>query len=212
MTYIYDIILNFNKELIEHFEWEQKDRLKYAKRIILFKVNNKTIKDILKKEIEISNNFIKKIPKYEMNGENTSPSICLIGTENIVLGLQIKENKIDKISRLLLDEEKEVIEKIKNLEEEIIDYKIIKEKENKKINLTRKELIIKEYLEKEINNLYKNNDINKLKYLYYEYTNKENNNKEKIYKYLIKTLNNFNKKHNKIYNILIISNKKTRKI
>ena len=47
MTYIYDILLNFNNNLIEHFEWEEKDKIKYVKKVILFKVPNKIIKDKL---------------------------------------------------------------------------------------------------------------------------------------------------------------------
>lgn len=32
MVYIYDILLNFNKNLIEYFEWEEKDNIKYIKK------------------------------------------------------------------------------------------------------------------------------------------------------------------------------------
>ena len=33
MSYIYDIILNFNKNLIEFFEWEDSDDIKYVKKV-----------------------------------------------------------------------------------------------------------------------------------------------------------------------------------
>ena len=59
-----------------------------------------------------------------------------------------------------------------------------------------------------INDLYKNNDYEKLSYLYYEYFNKIENNKEEIYNNLIKSINNFNYKHNVLYNILKLSEQK----
>ena len=35
MAYIYDILLNFNKELIEFFEWEESDKIKYGNLTLL---------------------------------------------------------------------------------------------------------------------------------------------------------------------------------
>ena len=35
MIYIYDILLNFNTSLIEFFEWEENDLIKYIKKIML---------------------------------------------------------------------------------------------------------------------------------------------------------------------------------
>ena len=35
MVYIYDILLNFNKNLIEYFEWDDKDSIKYVKSFVL---------------------------------------------------------------------------------------------------------------------------------------------------------------------------------
>ena len=67
---------------------------------------------------------------------------------------------------------------------------------------------IKNNLLNKINDLYKNNDYEKLSYLYYEYFNKIENNKEEIYNNLIKSINNFNYKHNVLYNILKLSEQK----
>ena len=52
------------------------------------------------------------------------------------------------------------------------------------------------------------NDYEKLSYLYYEYFNKIGNSKEEIYNNLIKSINNFNPKHNILYNILKLSEQK----
>ena len=36
MIYIYDILLNFNTSLIEFFEWEENDLIKYIKKIPIY--------------------------------------------------------------------------------------------------------------------------------------------------------------------------------
>ena len=64
------------------------------------------------------------------------------------------------------------------------------------------------HLLKTINSLYKNNDFEKLNYLYYEYFNKIENNNEKIYNSLILSMDNFNSKHTALYDILTLSSKK----
>lgn len=208
MVYIYDILLNFNKNLIEYFEWEEKDKIKYIKKIMVFKTTTNTIKDIIENEIILDKNFTKQIPKYEMNGLKNNSSTCLLTDGNIVIGILIKENIITDISRLLLDEENEILLIAKNLELTNINYKINNKKQKNKNLLTRKEEIIKNKLSKEIHYLYKNNNYNKLIYLYYEYTNKENKNIDYIYNFLIKTLESFNQKHINLYNILTLSNQK----
>lgn len=115
MVYIYDILLNFNKNLIEYFEWEEKDKIKYIKKIMVFKTTTNTIKDIIENEIILDKNFTKQIPKYEMNGLKNNSSTCLLTDGNIVIGILIKENIITDISRLLLDEENEILLIAKNL-------------------------------------------------------------------------------------------------
>lgn len=37
MIYIYDILLNFNTSLIEFFEWEENDLIKYIKKFLYIK-------------------------------------------------------------------------------------------------------------------------------------------------------------------------------
>ena len=44
MNYIYDIYLNFNKELYDFFDWNKSDKLTHIKMIPIFKVNEETIK------------------------------------------------------------------------------------------------------------------------------------------------------------------------
>ena len=94
MVYIYDILLNFNKNLIEYFEWDDKDSIKYVKKIALFKVNNAVINDLIKKVVVFEDSFLNSIPKYEMNGFKDSGRVCLFTDGFLVIGALIKDKKI----------------------------------------------------------------------------------------------------------------------
>jgi hypothetical protein len=206
MDYIYDILLNFNENLIEFFEWNDNDNIKYIKKIILFKTDEKTVQDIINNEVLLDSSFTTNIPKYEINNIKEKCKLCLLTDGSIVIGLLIDNNKVKYISRLLLDEEYEILLSLDNLINTRIEYKIIKNRIKKDTTLTRTESRIKEQLLVELNSLYKNNNSDKLIYLYYEFTNKESRDITYIYNYLVNSLKCFNQKHVHLYNILLMSN------
>lgn len=205
MAYIYDILLNFNKDLIEFFEWKDTDNIKYVKKIVVFKTSSKVINDVIYNEVVFDSNFTKTIPKYEMNGMKDSGSLCILTDGLMAMGLLIKNNKPILISRLLLDEEYEVLELANGLDNASIDYEIINSKIKEIGFLTRKEREVKNKLSLEIDKLYEMNKTEKLIYLYYEFTNRESTNVDYIYKYLKDSLNNFDSRHKKLYDILLLS-------
>ena len=209
MDYIYDILLNFNEYLIEFFEWDDQDNIKYIKKIILFKTDEKTLKDIVNNEVLFDSSFTNSIPKYEINNVKDHCKLCLLTDGKIVIGLLIDNNKVKYISRLLLDEEYEILLSSDSLINTKINYKIINNKIIKDNTLTRTESKIKELLLVELDLLYKNKKEDKLIYLYYEFTNKESRDINYIYDYLVKSLEYFNKKHIYLYNILSMSNVRT---
>ena len=127
----------------------------------------------------------------------------------IIIGVVFNEiGNVLYLSRLLIEEEKEILTIANRLSLYNINYEICNINNKINDNLTRKEKDIKNNLLNKINDLYKNNDYEKLSYLYYEYFNKIENNKEEIYNNLIKSINNFNYKHNVLYNILKLSEQK----
>ena len=206
MTYIYDILLNFNKKLIEYFEWEDNDDIKYVKKIILFKTNTNTVKDIIENIVILDKNFTNNIPKYEINNIKEGNKLCLLTDGKISIGLLIKNNKVEYISRMLLDEEYETLLNSETLEETNINYKIIKKRiNNNNTTLTRTELKKQKLLLEKLNTLYNNRMKDVLIYLYYEYTNKECQDIDYIYNYLVKSLTDFNDRHIELFNILLTS-------
>ena len=107
---------------------------------------------------------------------------------------------------MLIEEEDEIIRLGSRITKTNIEYEIIGNKNIKYSNLTREEKQIKQELLKELNVLYNTNKIDKLNYYYFEYFNKINNNKDKVYNELVESLNkSFNDKHVKLYKIIKLS-------
>lgn len=211
MIYIYDILLNFNTSLIEFFEWEENDLIKYVKKLPIYKVSDDFLYNLVKNEIKVSDDFLNEIKDKTLfdNQNNNFKYCCLFTNNKIIIGVVFNEiGNVLYLSRLLIEEEKEILTIANRLSLYNINYEICNINNKINDNLTRKEKDIKNNLLNKINDLYKNNDYEKLSYLYYEYFNKIENNKEEIYNNLIKSINNFNYKHNILYNILKLSEQK----
>lgn len=211
MIYIYDILLNFNTSLIEFFEWEENDLIKYVKKLPIYKVSDDFLYNLVKNEIKVSDDFLNEIKDKTLFEEKSEEfKYCSLLTNNkIVLGVLFNEFvNVLYLSRLLIEEEKEILTIANRLSLYHINYEICNINNKINDNLTRKEKDIKNNLLKKINFLYKNNDFEKLNYLYYEYFNKIENNNDKIYNSLILSMDNFNSKHTALYDILTLSSKK----
>ncbi len=209
MTYIYDLMLNFNKELYEFYEWDLQDKIYHIKRINLIKIDSKSYNDLLNNKVILNDDLMLSIfNKCEYFSDKKIMQIpyCILVSDSYrVMAIMMDKNaQIIKYSSLLLDEEEDVLEVLNHLPKVKLEYKIIEEKV--KNNLTRKENYIIKYIKKDLNNSYKNKDINKLKYLYYEFFGIENNNITEIYNSLINSLNdNINEKHYNLYNLIKLS-------
>ena len=211
MIYIYDILLNFNLDFYEFFEWEKNDMIYHIKKIPIFKVNSKLIEDLINKKIEIDKSFLNLIMnKTEIFDSKRIKNIkysCLVTDGYKIIGIMIKDKEV-YLSDLLLDEAIDAISISNRCNLIDLEYNII---EIKNINYfeTRLEKELRNNLYREINNIYKSGDINKLKYLYFEYFNKNSIDIDLIYNDLIKSLDKINKRHLKLYELIKLCNKKT---
>ena len=202
MIYIYDILLNFNNNLINFYEWEENDNIKYVKKIPLIKITTTLLNSIIFDEIEVDNKFLEQIEnKIEFYDEEKKEykNSAILSDGHKAISYSFLNNEI---SSLLLEEEKEALKIANKLETTIIKYKVLQENIKKIDKLTRKERKIKECLEKEIKDLYNNHKIEKLNYYYYEYFDNISNKKEKVYQDLINSLENINEKHIYLYNLI----------
>ncbi len=214
MIYVYDILLNWSDDrLYDFFEWEKTDKLEHIKRIPLFKVEKNIINKFMYNNIKIEQSFINKI--YNITEVYTAKKVlkipyAFIMTDGIT-SLAVKTDKLGNVkyrSKLIVDEESEIICISSKLSKTCFEYKagnVI----NEELFITRNELKIKNYLLNIINKAYKNKEYNKLKYLYKEYSKKNNDDIDAIYNELTNSLSNsLNQKHINLYNIFNMSTNK----
>ena len=206
MDYIYDILLNIsNKKAYDFFEWNQKDEIINLKKSPVIRIDTKSLIEICNYKIKFNNEFLKKIENqfliYKQAKRKINYIVILSDTKKAI-GITINSNGVlESRSTLLIEEEEEILSISEKLNVEKIEYKkLSKELDNN--FLTRKEEECKKYLLKEINTLYQNNEIDKLRYLYIEYFNEKEDEKNNIYKNLISSLKNIDKKHQELYQIL----------
>lgn len=174
MNYIYDIILNFNEQIYDFYEWNKSDNLTHIRKIPLFKVSSIDMYNFEHYSIILSEAFLDQIKnRTEIFSGKSIKNIeyaCLFSDGINVLAIKIKNNYY--YSKLLLDEEEEVVDVVGKMKEVVINYKISKEKNNV-VFKTRKEIEIENYVKKELKKLEINKEYEKLKYLYFECFGKE---------------------------------------
>ena len=207
MTYIYDVLLNYTDDarIAEFFEWESNDTLEHIKRIPLVKISSKQLNELLNYNIKVDKSFLDKIKGITIMYKKTKnlEYTLLVSDLNKVIAIEFDKNgEIIGRSSLLLDEEEEIIEEIYDLKEELIPY-ILKDKLKKNHFLTRSEIKKQRYLLKEIELLHKENNKDKLEYLYEEIYIKDNLTlDEKYLKLKTDIEENYSNKHNALYEIV----------
>ena len=172
MTYIYDVLLNFSdtERIVEFFEWNNNDSIDHIKRIPLIRISSNAFNELINNNIVVEKEFLDKIQDSTWMYKKTKnlEYAVLITDLNKVIAFEFnKEGKIIAKSGLLLDEEEEIIEESYDLKEEKLNYKI-ESKINNNIFLTREEQKKQKYLLLELDNIVKENNKNKLNFLYHE--------------------------------------------
>lgn len=181
MNYIYDILLNFNDTIYDFYDWNTSDNIINIRKIPLFKIGSNELNDIKENKIVFDELFLNKIyKKTELFSSKDIKYIdhgCLFSDGVEVIALSIKNNHLKK-SRLLIDEEIEVLEVVGRIKDENIFYKILKSDLKQEFK-TRKDLEIEKMIKNGLNKL-KNEDIDTLKYIYFECFNIKNDSKDRI--------------------------------
>ena len=202
MNYIYDIVLNFQDNYYQFFEWNRKDKIKNISKIAVYRVDDDDLLDLTYNDVIVDNIFLNDLKEANKKYKKI---MCLVSNTNQTIGLLFnEEGKIIKRSSLLFEEETEVNYFAKELPTTKINY--IENTKKIKNNSLRLEIEKKSKLIKFISNI--DNPI-LLKYLYYEYFKEECNNTSKIKNTLLKIVEeewNINK--NKLYSLIDILTKK----
>lgn len=198
MNYIYDILLNFDNIIYDHYEWNLNDNIYHIKKIPLFKVKETMIEDVFNYNIIINPIFLAKIKnKTEIYINKTSKTIeysCILCNKEKVIAIKLdNKGKIIKYSKMLISEELETIEN-----EELISYtniEYVKEgKKEKKELKTKQEIKKTEYLKTKL----KYSTKEEMEYLYYELYNIKPKNID-VKKELEKELKKWDETTNKMF-------------
>ena len=202
MNYIYDIVLNFNKDYFYFYEWNKKDSIINIKKIPLFIVSNNTFNKMKYDNVVVSSDFINLIKdKTFTYSKNKIGNGTLLSNGKEVIGVLFDDmGNLIKRSSLPIDEEEEVLEEIND--EEVFNIDIVSSRKNRHDDINRIEREKKAFLNKYIK---KENKITTLKYLYYDFFEKEEENIFTIKEKLLKEINgNWNSKLNSFYNTVKI--------
>ena len=112
MNFIYDVVLNFNKNYYEFYEWDKKDNILSIKKIPIFIVNNDNFKIIKFDRVTLDKDFVNLIKdKTYTYNKSKIGNTCLISNGKEVFGILLNDDGlVIKKSSLLFDEEEEVDE------------------------------------------------------------------------------------------------------
>ena len=184
MNYIYDILINFNEKLYNFYEWDINDEIIHIRKIPLFKIDSKSLFDIKNNKVRMSDDILVRIKdKTEVFTNKNIKNLeytCLLSDGAEVIGVEFNNEGLSvSKSKLLVDEDYEVVEVCERVNESKINYEILIPECIDEFK-TRKESEIDVYIRNEIKRLIQDNNIEKLKYLYYECFNDKANNKGKI--------------------------------
>lgn len=193
MNYIYDIIVNFNTYAFDFYDWNDSDRLTHLRKIPIFKTDTNTLNDIIQNDVSFNASFLEQIKdKTEIfTNKNVKiiPYSFLLCDGAMVIAIKVDKNRLFK-SKLLLDEEDEVLDVCGKFKEQPIAF-TIKKKNYMDNYVTRKQMNLVKKIDKMINDTYKNKDYDTLRYIYYDCFNKKNDDIENIMKQLNQKIQSF---------------------
>lgn len=207
---IYDLLLNFQNNYYEFFEWDNDDEIIHIKKINIMKISSDDYDTLLNKKVIIDTDLLlsifNKCEYYNNKKIFTIPYALLFTDSYRVMGVVINmDGKIIKYSSLELLDEEDILNISERLAICKIKYNVIGDRVME-YNKTREEIEIIEYIKNDLKESLLNKNYDKLKYLYYEYFGRECNDFNKIKKDFNKELTcDINKKHYNLYNLIKLS-------
>lgn len=195
MNYIYNIKVNLKDNLINFYEWKMTDKITTLKKVKIFVINNYDYNNILKMNIKIRKEFLKNIELDNL--------ICLFTNAVDIVCIKFNtDGTISKISKLDLEEEREVLDETNYKVKTKILYSKINKDNNYKLTTRREENIKNKLLEFLISS---KDNTELIDYLYYEWSGKTSSSNK--YDELLSSIKNeYSDKHNKLFKIIELIN------
>ena len=206
MNYIYDIFLNYNRNLYDIFEWNKDDKILHIRKIPVFLLSTNDLYNLINNRVVISKDLLTKLYKktevFVSRGIQYLDYAFIATDRNDVVAFKLNKNGfITGYSHLLLEGEVEVIDYSRTLSLQVIDYKILG-KNSFETFKTRNEIHIKKFICEELNKMLENKEFHKVKFLYLEFFNKEINDNSSIKDIYQELDNNWENVYIKLYEFL----------
>ena len=202
MNYIYDIVLNFQNNYYQFFEWNRNDKIKNISKIAVYRIKYEDLINLIYNKVIVDSNFLETLKE---DNKKYKKIICLVSNTKQTIGLLFaQDGTLLKRSSLLFEEENEVNNFAKNLPLTKINYQ-----KNESLAPNNTLRIEREKKDNLIKYITETNDILTLKYLYYEYFKEECSDDTKIKTILLNIIEEeWNLNKNNLYKTLNILTKK----
>ena len=212
MNYIYDIILNFQKEYYDFYEWNNNDHIYHMRKIPIIKVNNKQLLDIKNSIIKFKIDTLKflnvKAEQFKNNDIAKLKYTFIVGNNSAAIAIKLNNTGIVQLkSSLLLDEQEDAIEILRFKKEIKLNYQIIKKRKPNHFK-TRFEKENENFIYNELEHIFKHKNFQKLNYLYLECFNKPADSPENAYTKIKEEIKKRNKNFQKLYKIFKVTKQK----
>lgn len=173
MNYVYDILVNFNENLYDFYDWNLSDPVTHIRRIPIYKVTSKQFYEIKNYQVKFDSKFLETIKNRTefFSGRNIKiMKYAFLLTDGLdIMGIFIGDSI--KYTSLQMDEELDILEDFR-FKESHLDYQITSTK-NAMILKTRYQIEQINKMRQKLNDLIKENNISKIQYIYYECFNEK---------------------------------------
>lgn len=193
MTYVYDILLNFNEYLFDFYEWNTTDNLTHVRKIPIFKMNTNELKKIANNIFDIDKLTLRfimdKTEVFTSKKIEHQKYMCLFSDGNEIIALKFNDKgRCFYKSKMLVDEEGEALEVVSRIKKADINIRVV-QAHTLPTYKTRKQIETQKKLTYAINKFKKNKQTDILEYLYFECTNEEISDIDLLTKNLQKLIN-----------------------
>lgn len=192
MDYFYDVLVNFQEENINYYEWLKTDNIQLIKKLPVILISREDFLNIYSHSIKIDKAFIDKImDKTIINKDKYKNCLLMCDKSNtLILEFDSEGKEIKRSNLTYLDDEK-VCDEVYGFKKTKLAYSLVNKITNN--NNNRVLIQMKNSVLNILNNSLKQKDYSRIEYYYYEILDQKLTNIKKGFKQLIDYINNVNK-------------------
>lgn len=201
MSYVYDILANFNSCFFDFYDWNLDDDIVHIKKLPIIKVDSSFLHSVKYGDVRVSSDLLDKIYRrsdfFKVSKNKYSYVCCLCdGCEAFIVRFDSKGGVVGR-SSMLIDEENEVIDICDGLD--CLSFSIVVSSVEFDFFKTRHELSLNKYILNELDCM----DSDKIKYLYFECFNEFESDLKKVTSRIVSEINNnFDSVYSKVFDFL----------